>query len=1827
MDDIPSQRSLFSDDPETLGFDLSAGNVWVYPENYPTREYQFAIVKKSLYRNTLVCLPTGLGKTFIAAVLMYNFWRWYPKGKVVFLAPTKPLVAQQINACHEIMGIPSEETIELTGTTNQKLREVAWMNKRVIFATPQTFHKDLEKNIFPLNMVKCLVIDEAHKALGKHSYCESVRLLSEQNKFFRVLALSATPGDKIAKVVEVITNLHISNLELRDDMSPDITPYINERKFDIILVRLSDELARFKERYISVMDPHVRFLVRCNVLRGDTGNITRGRIFHLLRDFQAKPNKSGNYGQIMKTLNILQTMYHAYELMIRHGLRAFMHFYENHNDKRWLAQEINLHEMLKDIKNYLGPFPVIEPLSDGTIPDVSNDILFGHNKFYKLKELLEKHFKSFQDKNEETRAIVFVEFRDIVNEVYVLLLQSRPLIRPQMFVGQAGQKRRQQIEALENFRSNIVNVLISTSVGEEGLDVGEVDLIICFDMSQSSPIRLVQRMGRTGRKRDGRIIALVTDGKELESLKSTMSKKDSLNSKVLQSSAINSALYEQSPRMIPNQFTPDCRKMHMKVLTKTPKVKGASKRKEILNPKRKTTETRLIEKEPGAKNTGQSSIQNFFKTTKPGERMSEYNNYACSQTQQNISIKDVNLYFSDKESEEFLTLCAIRKTRTDSHILNFETNEKYFRTKQKNPSKDLSFLRNLVIPNLNDKDYVKAIPEVRESSEETIHELPNSQIHSQNFPSVSYYNEYDNHNDIDNDNENLYSTYFTAGEVTIERSFLDLIYDSSSSEELENFHDDNLPNKFEVTCNFDDLLETTDESEPEVEMEMQMEMGDLKTEIKDESNSMDIEEENQNLCDKNNLEEERKVMFNFTDILEDSSLDSIKSQNSDKNAEVIERNVIEKIVEQQEKETISLNLRNENEIPPRTKSLSPEGREYNFSNLLGGTTLDSLNTQDFVRTQSLKNSKEIPSVPVKEKISPDGIQSRNSAQDKKETVINASHLLGGMSLDCINTQDLLNPVILSNKNPSTQENVSRNNSILTLSTNTSGITITQVIEEIGKINGNKSFNNNNLKVSSSLSITENQRIEDQKIENQRMENQRIENQRIENYQTTRNEEKNISTIKDDKQMVYEILDSDEDLFNTEFDDISIIASNVPEPGKTPNKSNQFENIPKGNTLTIGNLAITKLNQKENSDKLPINEKKNSDIVISFTSNDNLSKENEISKTNISRRKKLTFGDLDISTVSPVKSTPIERENLKNFNEKAKTIEQRKKLTIGNLEISTVKPNKSSLPEKRGTNKFSLNEKGKEISTLNPEKSINSERGNSSKISLNEKGNSCKLSLNKTGNSIQVSLNEKGNLSEVSFNEKDVSSTFFLNEKGNSRFSLNETGATSDKKNSKSNKEKESFDNNSNSKGENSKANEKENSRFSFGIINDVDWDSDFEVLASEVNTTKYFKQNEQQKTLPPTTNVTKIPPEVTNPENKNISKPEKKFSLFKRNKPFSLLQDSSEENQVTNNSSRSNEVNLLSRNKPFSLRQDSTEKNQIPNNSSKQNEEKTAEILSKRSKPFSLRQDSTEKNQTPNQSSKQTEVNSEEIFKKPDLNSFKRVHINSPSTSSDRKNRQSKLSLKLTEKREMNREVSFNSTSTESPEVKRKKIKKRRPDCQFIDNEADVSDDDYNTSDGSSGEDDDDDLQDFVSYTQNTTQHEDMRAHYMKSVRSPIRRPGAFLIKKSSHFHGNVFSQPLSQYDDTYVQDSFCVNEDESEYNEENSDVDEDLEIIAENLSEVTLNRGKRKRKRSPIFKCNKRKKRKGRIQNLYNNNSSSSDDETEQLRKQIQNESVFLKK
>ena len=108
---------------------------WVYPTNYEVRDYQRSIAEKCLFSNTLVCLPTGMGKTLIAAVVMHAFYRWYPTGIIVFMAPTKPLVAQQVGACHDVMGIPEYDTARMEGSVSTDKRRELWRNRRMIFCT------------------------------------------------------------------------------------------------------------------------------------------------------------------------------------------------------------------------------------------------------------------------------------------------------------------------------------------------------------------------------------------------------------------------------------------------------------------------------------------------------------------------------------------------------------------------------------------------------------------------------------------------------------------------------------------------------------------------------------------------------------------------------------------------------------------------------------------------------------------------------------------------------------------------------------------------------------------------------------------------------------------------------------------------------------------------------------------------------------------------------------------------------------------------------------------------------------------------------------------------------------------------------------------------------------------------------------------------------------------------------------------------------------------------------------------------------------------------------------------------------------------------------------------------------------------------------------------------------------------------------------------------------------------------------------------------------------------------------------------------------------
>uniref|UniRef100_A0A6G1SEE5 Fanconi anemia group M protein n=1 Tax=Aceria tosichella TaxID=561515 RepID=A0A6G1SEE5_9ACAR len=505
------------------GFDEFAGRRWIYPNNMPIRGYQKAAVEMALFHNAMIVLPTGFGKTFIAAVVMYNFYNWYPHGKIIFVAPTRPLVAQQINECKKVSGIPSSACIEITGTTGAEKRRRFIEERRVLFATPQVIENDLNNGILPADSVRCIVIDEAHKAQGNYSYVNIVRKLQEENRDgFRILALSATPGSDIQRVQQVMLNLYINDIMFRTETSIDLMQYRNTKCSRAWTVELTGKHKDIVDRFINLTDPLFKDLHRAGLTyNGDS--ITRVAKFTLLKIFDGdrngEPTRNGmTKGKLKFSAAVGISLLHQFELLTLYGLRTFYSsvtrtMTENGKLRAFLAPKIEFEMIKRDIETIFGEDVIPNPDKKS-----DKDLLLGHPKLAVAKDLLVKHFTVNQDKT-ETRAIVFTKYRESVMDIVQALKRFDPLLKPAGFIGQSagkqvsgGMNQKEQAKVIQDFKEGVYNTIVSTSVAEEGLDIGEVDLIIAYDTSSS--ISTTQRRGRTGRKRSGDVHSILTKGYE-----------------------------------------------------------------------------------------------------------------------------------------------------------------------------------------------------------------------------------------------------------------------------------------------------------------------------------------------------------------------------------------------------------------------------------------------------------------------------------------------------------------------------------------------------------------------------------------------------------------------------------------------------------------------------------------------------------------------------------------------------------------------------------------------------------------------------------------------------------------------------------------------------------------------------------------------------------------------------------------------------------------------------------------------------------------------------------------------------------------------------------------------------------------------------------------------------------------------------------------------------------------------------------------------------------------------------------------------------------------
>ncbi|KAL4157292.1 hypothetical protein PRNP1_006315 [Phytophthora ramorum] len=548
--------------------DYEAAQNFVYPTNYSIRDYQLTIAEKALYHNTLVSLPTGLGKTLVAAVVMYNFYRWFPTGKIVFMAPTKPLVAQQIKACHEIMGIPLSDTAELQGNVPPTMRRVLWSSRRVFFCTPQSLQNDLRRGVCAAEKFVCIVVDEAHRATGNYAYCCVVQEIEAKTHFFRVLALSATPGAKFDVIQDVVTNLRISHIESRSADDPDVKKYTHARQEEVIVCHLGAQIMEMKAQLLKCFAPIIQRLLRGNLIQhSDPEKLSSWYILQVRERFRKSPNYSSNRSA-ESDLALLVSLLHAKSLLTGHGLSSFREQIMSWGEERKKGKmSWSKREMLQSTE-----FQALE-LSLAVTPGTNISTTASHPKLVKLREVLLEHFQRHAVGKSSTRAIVFTQYRASVSEIVALLRPLAPLLSAQPFIGQGasgkakenkGQTQKVQQDIVRRFRLGEFNVLVATCIAEEGLDIGEVDLIVSFD-ALTSPVRMIQRMGRTGRKRVGRVIILVTEGDEQKKLARSASAAKTVSRAL--TTFKNKFTYSKCPRMLPTCLYPQLSELEMKIPT------------------------------------------------------------------------------------------------------------------------------------------------------------------------------------------------------------------------------------------------------------------------------------------------------------------------------------------------------------------------------------------------------------------------------------------------------------------------------------------------------------------------------------------------------------------------------------------------------------------------------------------------------------------------------------------------------------------------------------------------------------------------------------------------------------------------------------------------------------------------------------------------------------------------------------------------------------------------------------------------------------------------------------------------------------------------------------------------------------------------------------------------------------------------------------------------------------------------------------------------------------------------------------------------------------
>ena len=456
-------------------------------KGFEARGYQAHIAQNALKTNTLVVMPTALGKTFVAFLVMAGLLKKDPRSRFLFLAPTKPLAAQQAKRAEELLEMKGDVVL-VTGEMLPEERKKVYVEAQFVSATPQCIENDLAQRRIDLSGYSLVVFDEAHRGVGDYAY---VPIGAEtKRKSILVLGLTASPSSEREKIQEVCHNLDIMQIESRGLEDADVAPFVKKIEFDWIFVKLPKEIIDLRGQLLLVLEESARIITSYGFsIKAKRPNkkqllFLRGQMLRQL------PKTYKPLSELTRAINLV----HAIDLLESEGIEALLNFFEGMAGRE---------EKSKAVERLLA-----DPRVDEIKVECRSLLAVGieHPKLEKLKQIVEEETKT------GNYLIVFVHYRDSAKNVLRDLNRIKG-VDARLLVGRSGDggmKQKEQIGMVDAFREKEFNVLVATQVGEEGLDIPSVDAVVFYEAVPSA-IRLIQRRGRAGRVKAGRVVVLVAE--------------------------------------------------------------------------------------------------------------------------------------------------------------------------------------------------------------------------------------------------------------------------------------------------------------------------------------------------------------------------------------------------------------------------------------------------------------------------------------------------------------------------------------------------------------------------------------------------------------------------------------------------------------------------------------------------------------------------------------------------------------------------------------------------------------------------------------------------------------------------------------------------------------------------------------------------------------------------------------------------------------------------------------------------------------------------------------------------------------------------------------------------------------------------------------------------------------------------------------------------------------------------------------------------------------------------------------------------------------------